>query len=78
MQDLIDILDRNLTIQGSKTLGCRDDECLEACKEGWEENGDHCYLWSPEGNTWAGAEAICKEKGGHLVLVVTNSHILPI
>ena len=46
---------------------------MEACTEGWEANGDHCYLWGDEKKNWTAAEDFCREEGGHLATVKTNA-----
>ena len=52
---------------------------MEACGEGWEENGEHCYLWSSEKKNWTAAEDFCLQEGGHLASVTsiaTNDFVL--
>ena len=51
---------------------CANDKCVEACDEGWEKLGDHCYHWVAEKMNWTNAENSCQEKGGHLVSVSSN------
>ena len=46
---------------------------MEACTEGWEANGAHCYLWGDEKKNWTAAEDFCREEGGHLATVNTNA-----
>ena len=46
---------------------------MEACAEGWEKKGDHCYLWSDDKKNWTAAESFCREEGGHLATVNTNA-----
>ena len=45
---------------------------MERCEEGWEEHGDHCYLWSTENMSWTAAEDFCQQEGGHLASVTSN------
>jgi len=58
-----------------RTIGspCSEDKCVEACPEGWEANGGHCYLWGDEKKNWTAAEDFCREEGGHLATVNTNA-----
>ena len=51
---------------------CSEDKCVEACPEGWEANGDHCYFFGDEKKNWTAAEDFCREEGGHLATVNTN------
>jgi len=53
--------------------GCSEDDCVEACEEDWEKNGDHCYLWSNSTTTWTAAEDFCRQAGGHLASVPSSS-----
>ena len=46
---------------------------MEACAEGWEANGDHCYLFGVEKKNWTAAEDFCRGEGGHLATVNTNA-----
>ena len=46
---------------------------MEACAEGWEANGDHCYFFGDEKKNWTAAEDFCREEGGHLATVNTNA-----
>merc|ERR1711962_1654316 len=55
----------------TKGSPCSEDKCVEACPEGWEANGGHCYLWG-DGKNWTAAEDFCREGGGHLATVNTN------
>ena len=52
---------------------CSEDKCVEACPEGWEANGDHCYLFGVEKKNWTAAEDFCRGEGGHLATVNTNA-----
>jgi len=52
---------------------CSEDKCVEACAEGWEANGDHCYLFGDEKKNWTAAEDFCRGEGGHLATVNTNA-----
>ena len=52
---------------------CSEDKCVEACPEGWEKNGGHCYLFGDEKKNWTAAEDFCREEGGHLATVNTNA-----
>jgi len=58
-----------------RTIGspCSEDKCVEACAEGWEANGDHCYLFGDEKKNWTAAEDFCRGEGGHLATVNTNA-----
>jgi len=59
--------------------GCRNDNCVESCEEDWEENGEHCYLWSTDKKNWTDAEDFCRKEGGHLASVhstATNDFVL--
>jgi len=49
--------------------GCSNDNCVESCEEDWEENGEHCYLWSTDKKNWTDAEDFCRKEGGHLASV---------
>ena len=52
---------------------CANDKCVETCDEGWEKNGNHCYLWVTEKKNWTNnAEDFCQEEGGHLASVSSN------
>jgi len=51
---------------------CANDKCVEACDEGWEKLGDHCYRWSNNLMNCTAAEAFCQEEGGHLASVGSN------
>jgi len=53
----------------NRMSGCSGDECVEACEEGWEKNGDHCYYFSNEKKNWFAAEIFCQGEGGHLASV---------
>jgi len=53
--------------------GCSEDNCVEACEENWEKNGDHCYLWNNDAKNWTAAEDFCQQAGGHLASVSSNS-----
>ena len=46
---------------------------MEACAEGWEANGDHCYLFGDEKKNWTAAEDFCRGEGGHLATMNTNA-----
>ena len=54
---------------------CTNNKCVAACEEGWEQNGTHCYFWSPKAMilTWPDAEDYCKKKSGHLASVTSNA-----
>ena len=52
---------------------CSEDKCVKACPEGWEANGDHCYLFGDEKKNWTAAEDFCRGEGGHLATVDTNA-----
>ena len=52
---------------------CNKSECVETCKQNWEENGSRCYFWSTEQKSWWEAEDFCKEEGGHLASVTSNA-----
>jgi len=58
----------------NRMSGCSGDECVEACKGGWEKNGDHCYFLSNETKNWFAAETFCQGEGGHLASV--HSHAI--
>jgi len=57
----------------TKGSPCSEDKCVEACPEGWEANGAHCYLWGDEKKNWTAAEDFCRGEGGHLATVNTNA-----
>jgi len=65
-------LQRQNIIGRSGASACANDKCVEACDEGWEKLGDHCYHWVAEKMNWTNAETSCQEKGGHLVSVSSN------
>ena len=46
---------------------------MEACAEGWEANGTHCYFFGDEKKNWTAAEDFCRGEGGHLATVNTNA-----
>ena len=46
---------------------------MEECGQGWERNGNNCYLWSTEKKTWADAEHFCQGEGGHLASVPSSA-----
>ena len=46
---------------------------MEACDEGWEANGDHCYLFGVEKKNWTAAEDFCRKEAGHLATVKNNA-----
>ena len=54
---------------------CINDKCVEACEEGWEKHGNHCYLWSTKQTTWIAAEKFCQEQGGHLASVASHEKL---
>ena len=54
---------------------CINEKCVEACEEGWEKHGNHCYLWSTEWKTWIAAEKFCQEQGGHLASVASHEKL---
>ena len=56
----------------SLASACANDKCVEACDEGWEKLGDHCYRWSTNVMNWTAAEDFCQEEGGHLASVGSN------
>merc|ERR550517_1620960 len=53
--------------------GCSGDECVEACDQDWEKNGDQCYLWNSEKKNWTDAEDFCQKEGGHLASVHSDA-----
>merc|ERR1719341_1998273 len=55
--------------------GCSNDNCVESCEEGWEENGEHCYLWSTDKKNWTSAEEFCRKEGGHLASVHSTATV---
>jgi len=57
----------------NRMSGCSGDNCTEACEEGWEENGDHCYFLSNETKNWFAAETFCQGEGGHLASVHSDA-----
>merc|ERR1711953_1568655 len=59
-----------VTTTGSE---CSEDNCVESCEQGWEKNGDHCYLWNTDKKNWNDAEDFCQKEGGHLASVTTNA-----
>jgi len=64
-----------LQTQNTGRIGspCSEDKCVEACPEGWEANGDHCYFFGDERKKWTAAEDFCRKEGGHLATVNTNA-----
>ena len=50
--------------------GCN---CVEACKEGWEMKGEHCYLWSTDKKNWTAAEDFCLKERGHLASATSKA-----
>jgi len=63
---------RRQNIGRSGGSACANDKCVEACDEGWENLGDHCYRWSTNVMNWTAAEDFCQEQGGHLASVDSN------
>jgi len=57
----------------NRMSGCSGDECVEACEEGWEKNGDHCYFLSTEKKNWFAAETFCRNESGHLASVHSDA-----
>jgi len=57
----------------NRMSGCSGDECVEACEEGWEKNGDHCYFLSNEKKNWFAAEIFCQGEGGHMASVHSDA-----
>jgi len=57
----------------NRMSGCSGDKCVKACKEGWEENGDHCYFLSTEKKNWFAAESFCQGEGGHLASIHSDA-----
>jgi len=57
----------------NRMSGCSGDKCVEACEEGWEKNGDHCYYFSTEKKIWFAAGLYCRNKGGHLASVHSDA-----
>jgi len=53
--------------------GCSEDNCVEACEENWEKNGDHCYLWNTDAKNWTAAEDFCQQAGSHLASITSDS-----
>ena len=47
--------------------------CVKDCEEGWEQNGNHYYLWSTAKLSWTEAEHFCRNKSGHLTSVTSNT-----
>ena len=41
--------------------------------QGWEQNGDNCYLWSTNEKNWSDAEEFCVNEGGHLASVTSDA-----
>ena len=60
----------SVTTTGSE---CSEDNCVESCEQGWEKNGDHCYLWGTDKKNWNDAEDFCQKEGGHLASVTSNA-----
>jgi len=56
-----------------RTSGCSGDQCVEACGEDWERNGDRCYFWGTDKKNWTEAEDFCQREGGHLASVTSNA-----
>jgi len=56
-----------------RTSGCSGDQCVEACGEDWERNGDRCYFWGTDKKNWTEAEDFCQGEGGHLASVTSNA-----
>ena len=46
---------------------------MSACEPYWEENGNHCYLWSKNKVNWTEAEGLCQRKGAHLASVTSTA-----
>ena len=58
---------------------CIEEKCVSACEPYWEENGNHCYLWSTDKKNWTEAEDFCQRKGAHLASVTSaaiNNYVL--
>ena len=41
--------------------------------QGWEQNGDNCYLWSTNEKNWSDAEEFCVNEGGHLASITSDA-----
>ena len=54
---------------------CTEDQCVNACKDGWKEHNGHCYYLSASNNTknWTAAEDFCREQGSHLASMVDDT-----
>ena len=52
---------------------CLEEKCVSACEPYWEENGNHCYLWSTDKKNWTEAEDFCQRKGAHLASVTSTA-----
>jgi len=55
--------------------GCSGEECVAACDQEWEKNGDQCYLWNSEKKNWTDAEDFCQKEGGHLASVHSDAAV---
>ena len=52
---------------------------MSSCEPDWDENGNHCYLWSTDEKNWTEAEDFCQRKGAHLASVTSatiNDYVL--
>ena len=63
-----------LSIGGNKAKEKISNKCVLPCPQDWEENNDHCYLWSKTKQNWTKAEQMCIKNGGHLASI-TNQDI---
>ena len=52
---------------------CSENKCVLDCKEGWEEQGDYCFHWSSESDTWTGAGSTCKREGANLASITSSA-----
>jgi len=57
----------------NRMSGCSGDECVQACEEGWEKNGDHCYYFSNVTKNWFAAETFCRNESGHLASIHSDT-----
>ena len=46
---------------------------MPGCKQGWEQNGTHCYFWNEKAMTWPEAEDYCRNQSGHLASVTSHA-----
>ena len=55
------------------TGNCGKKECVQSCKPYWVQVDSHCFLWSKLQLSWAEAEDVCKNQGGHLASLTSEA-----